>query len=531
MYGEQTYNPNPPYTPPGGEQTYTPPVPPPPVSYTPFLLQDLQSPPPTWDSIAQVRDPATAYLQSLLDNPALPSSMYGTVANTRNTLNDILNPAVNWGHQGIETLYPSLSPSPDLGDIYQQALQPTQDVSWQYQQPSYLTPPPTAPSTQPGTPMSWPVDQKFGITSPFGAKDIAQHANGHSGVDFGAPAGTPVYLPAGGKVISISSADHPDNGYGLAVRVQLPDGKVLLFGHLSSVGVSVGQDVAAGAQVALSGGNTGDWRQGVSTGAHLHFGLYENGVAVDPMPWLQGNGTYTSQPGGTYTPQTSEPTSPPSGKWTANDSINAIRYYYDKYAQQYGMTPGFLQFVFGIAISESNLDPYAHGDTTLGGTGSWGIFQFYTGGGRGTGVPVDQLTNPYYQARVNLPILWQAYQKAGGDAAWNSPNRLGMFTQAYWDGQRGVRSIIDQRAPGVLQQLDSFVGQHPDVFGGGPYTPQMPGAQTLPQPIGQTLPWMNLPQQMGQNPAMQYLSSLFGGGSQGYSADPAMQYLESLLGR
>ena len=66
-------------------------------------------------------------------------------------------------------------------------------------------------------------------------------------------------------------------GFGNTVQIDNGAGVMTLYGHLSSIGVSVGQSVSDGDQIALSG-NTG-----TTSGPNLHFGVYENGSAVDPM--------------------------------------------------------------------------------------------------------------------------------------------------------------------------------------------------------------------------------------------------------
>ena len=63
------------------------------------------------------------------------------------------------------------------------------------------------------------------------------------------------------------------------VRIHHGNGYETLYGHLSSIYVTVNTPVQTGALIGASG-NTGH-----STGAHLHFSVYHEGYATDPFGW------------------------------------------------------------------------------------------------------------------------------------------------------------------------------------------------------------------------------------------------------
>lgn len=158
-----------------------------------------------------------------------------------------------------------------------------------------FVPPPYVPPA-PGNPSAFGLRSPFAgnipITSPFvrnrpvppGTADF----NGtgyydHTGVDFGAQCGTPVYAPADGTVqIAGQTTVVYGGGNVLYISHGVVQGNALMtvFYHNSSVIVSAGQRVKAGQLVAYSG-NTGN-----STGCHAHFETWLNGVPVDPMGLL-----------------------------------------------------------------------------------------------------------------------------------------------------------------------------------------------------------------------------------------------------
>lgn len=115
------------------------------------------------------------------------------------------------------------------------------------------------------------------LTSDFGTRWGAHHG----GLDIAAPIGTPILAAEQGTVISAG----PASGFGLWVRVMHPDRSITVYGHVNDYQVSVGQEVAAGQQIATVG-NRGD-----STGPHLHFETWDAaGNKMDPKQWLAQRG-------------------------------------------------------------------------------------------------------------------------------------------------------------------------------------------------------------------------------------------------
>ncbi|WP_068262137.1 M23 family metallopeptidase [Janibacter limosus] len=125
---------------------------------------------------------------------------------------------------------------------------------------------------------SWvkPLDNAV-FTSPFGQRWGRLHA----GQDYAAPIGTPLKALSSGTVVGAG----PMSGYGVYIDIKYWDGTVSRYGHLTSVSAAVGQQVAPGDVVALSG-NTGH-----STGPHLHMEIHPGGGgAIDPAGWLAERG-------------------------------------------------------------------------------------------------------------------------------------------------------------------------------------------------------------------------------------------------
>ncbi|MEO0374452.1 MAG: M23 family metallopeptidase [Cyanobacteria bacterium P01_A01_bin.17] len=102
----------------------------------------------------------------------------------------------------------------------------------------------------------------------------------HRGLDYANSTGSPVKAAAAGKVSLIGRESEGFRVHGNVVGLDHGQGVGTIYLHLSRIDVQPGQTVASG-QVIGAVGSTG-----ASTGPHLHWGLYVNGQAVDPSPWL-----------------------------------------------------------------------------------------------------------------------------------------------------------------------------------------------------------------------------------------------------
>lgn len=116
------------------------------------------------------------------------------------------------------------------------------------------------------------------MTSTFGYRrdPIHHHQKMHTGVDFSADPGTPVYAAASGVV---ARADY-HGGYGRVIYIDHGAGFVTRYAHLSQMLVNEGDQITAGSRIGAVG------QSGRATGPHLHFELRVLGHAVDPLPAL-----------------------------------------------------------------------------------------------------------------------------------------------------------------------------------------------------------------------------------------------------
>lgn len=125
----------------------------------------------------------------------------------------------------------------------------------------------------------WPVPGNQRISSGYDNRihPISGVYKFHTGIDIPAPFGKSVVAAADGKVITAGWK----GGYGNTIMIDHGSGLVTLYGHNSSLTVSVGATVRKGDQIAKIG-STGN-----STGNHSHFEVRLNGAHKNPMNYLK----------------------------------------------------------------------------------------------------------------------------------------------------------------------------------------------------------------------------------------------------
>jgi murein DD-endopeptidase MepM/ murein hydrolase activator NlpD len=99
----------------------------------------------------------------------------------------------------------------------------------------------------------------------------------HKGVDYAGGLGSPVVAPAAGQVRLVGREAEGFQVHGNVVGIDHGQGVLSILMHLQDIEVKEGGMVKAGQLI----GTVGD--TGAATGPHLHWGLYVNQVAVDPV--------------------------------------------------------------------------------------------------------------------------------------------------------------------------------------------------------------------------------------------------------
>ncbi|MCP9205629.1 M23 family metallopeptidase [Streptomyces sp. NEAU-Y11] len=127
-----------------------------------------------------------------------------------------------------------------------------------------------------------PVSGSY-VSTAYQASSGLWSSGSHTGIDFHAASGTSVHAVGSGEVVEAGWG----GSYGNNIVIKMKDGTYTQYGHLSSLNVSVGQQVTPGQQIGLSGAT------GNVTGPHLHFEARtgaDYGSDIDPVAYLRSHG-------------------------------------------------------------------------------------------------------------------------------------------------------------------------------------------------------------------------------------------------
>jgi murein DD-endopeptidase MepM/ murein hydrolase activator NlpD len=128
-------------------------------------------------------------------------------------------------------------------------------------------------------PSKAPTSTPFGVKRYYNGKFANDYY--HRGLDYAGATGSPVTAPAAGKVVMVGYVKEGFRVHGNAIGLDHGQGVVSIFMHLSRIDITEGMMVQPGDVIGAIG------TTGASTGPHLHWGLYVNGVGVEPAQWRQ----------------------------------------------------------------------------------------------------------------------------------------------------------------------------------------------------------------------------------------------------
>ena len=127
----------------------------------------------------------------------------------------------------------------------------------------------------PAIPPVNPDPRNYNISSPFGTRidPVYGGIRTHTGVDFAAKVGTPIYATGDGV---IESVDFLFYGYGNTVVIDHGFGYKTMYAHMSTINVVEGMKIKRGECLGGVG------KSGKTTGAHLHYEVIYRGIKVNP---------------------------------------------------------------------------------------------------------------------------------------------------------------------------------------------------------------------------------------------------------
>jgi len=126
-------------------------------------------------------------------------------------------------------------------------------------------------------PNSGPITTIYGVRRYYNGELAKDYY--HSGIDYAGSEGSPVIAPAAGRVVLVGRESQGFKVHGNCIGIDHGQGVTSIFMHLSRINVKEGDFVQAGQVIGEVGAT------GAATGSHLHWSLYIQGQAVDPVPW------------------------------------------------------------------------------------------------------------------------------------------------------------------------------------------------------------------------------------------------------
>jgi murein DD-endopeptidase MepM/ murein hydrolase activator NlpD len=128
-------------------------------------------------------------------------------------------------------------------------------------------------------PATGEVTTVYGVRRYYNGEFAADYY--HRGVDYAGGVGSAIVAPAAGKVMLVGRVADGFELHGNTIGVDHGQGVASIFIHLSRIDVKEGDTVQAGQTLGGIGST------GAATGPHLHWGLYVNGLSIDPVPWRE----------------------------------------------------------------------------------------------------------------------------------------------------------------------------------------------------------------------------------------------------
>lgn len=127
-----------------------------------------------------------------------------------------------------------------------------------------------------GTLIAWPLRGRLSSNYGYRSNPFTNVRQFHNGIDIVASLNSAAHAAMDGRVAEIGYSTI----FGNFIILTHSGGYQTLYAHMNKISVRKGQNISQGMTIGLTGST------GYSTGPHLHFGLFKNGVAIDPLKML-----------------------------------------------------------------------------------------------------------------------------------------------------------------------------------------------------------------------------------------------------